>query len=88
MTSSRKEIESSLHKLWDLDSIGIREIDKVHEDVVDHIEFTGERYSVGFPKVPKSLEVAKFQLWMLTGTEKCQNCQIGSPVRHTICEKY
>ena len=49
LTSSRKEIESSLHKLWDLDSLGIREIDKVHEDVVDHIEFTGERYSVGLP---------------------------------------
>ena len=49
LTSSRKEIESSLHKLWDLDSLGIREINKVHEDVVDHIEFTGERYSVGLP---------------------------------------
>ena len=49
LTSSRKEIESSLHKLWDLDSLGIREIDKGHEEVVDHIEFTGERYSVGLP---------------------------------------
>ena len=49
LTSSRREIESSFHKLWDLDSLGIKENDRVHEDVIDHIEFTGERYSVRLP---------------------------------------
>ena len=35
--------------LWDFDSIGIREADKVHESVLDAITFTGSRYSVGPP---------------------------------------
>ena len=45
----KQEIDSNLHKLWDLDSIGIREEDKVHESVLDDIAFTGSRYSVGLP---------------------------------------
>ena len=45
----KQEIDSNLHKLWDLDSIGIREEDKVHESVLDDIAFTGSRYSVGIP---------------------------------------
>ena len=38
-----------MHNLWDFDSIGIREADKVHESVLDAITFTGSRYSVGLP---------------------------------------
>ena len=38
-----------LHKLWDLDSIGIRENDEVHTNLVDDIAFTGDRYSVSLP---------------------------------------
>ena len=45
----KQEIDSNLQKLWDLDSIGIREEDKVHESVLDDIAFTGSRYSVGLP---------------------------------------
>ena len=46
LTSPRGKIESNFHKLWDLDSLGIRENDRVHENV---IELTVERYSVGLP---------------------------------------
>ena len=45
----QKEIDANLHKLWDLDSLGIREGDPVHETVLDSITFTGGRYSVGLP---------------------------------------
>ena len=38
---------SNLHKLWDLHSLGIKEKDKVHENVIDQVHYTGERYSVG-----------------------------------------
>ena len=44
-----QDLDSKLNKLWDLDSIGIREVDKVHETVLDDIKFTGYRYSVGLP---------------------------------------
>ena len=45
----KPEIDRKLQKLWDLDSNGIREPDKVLENVLDDISFTGERYSVGLP---------------------------------------
>ena len=38
-----------MHKLWDLESLGIRVEDEVHKSVVNNISFTGERYSVGLP---------------------------------------
>ena len=44
-----QDLDSMLNKLWDLDSIGIREVNKVHETVLDDIKFTGYRYSVGLP---------------------------------------
>ena len=47
--TSHKEIDGNLNKLWDLDSLGIREKDSVHENVIDNICFTGKRYSVGLP---------------------------------------
>ena len=47
--SRKQETELNLHKLWDLDSIGIREGDQVHESVIDNITFTGSKYSVGLP---------------------------------------
>ena len=43
------EINKSMHKLWDLESLGIRVEDEVHKSVVNNISFTGERYSVGLP---------------------------------------
>ena len=42
-------LEEKVSKLWDLDSLGIRENHEVHEKVLDSISFTGERYSVGLP---------------------------------------
>lgn len=44
------ELESNLPKLQDLDSIGMRQEDKVHESVLDNVSFTGIRYSVGLPR--------------------------------------
>ena len=43
------EINKSMHKLWDLETLGIRIEDEVHKSVVSKISFTGERYSVGLP---------------------------------------
>ena len=42
-------IENNLKKLWDYETLGIRETDDVYEDMVDSIRFTGERYSVRLP---------------------------------------
>eukprot|EP00794_Sanderia_malayensis_P019296 gene19296-biopygen16176 len=47
--SDKQKLEDSVHTLWDLDSLGIREQNKVHQSLVDNIEFTGERYRVGLP---------------------------------------
>ena len=46
---SAKGIEEQVNKLWDLDSLGIRPKDNVHEALLDDIVFTGERYSVSLP---------------------------------------
>ena len=45
----KQEIDRDIHKLWDLDSVGIREENEVHQNVIDNIIFTGKRYSVGLP---------------------------------------
>eukprot|EP00794_Sanderia_malayensis_P017243 gene17243-biopygen14837 len=45
----KPDVDFNVHKLWDLDSIGIRERDPVHELTLDNISFTGKRYSVGLP---------------------------------------
>eukprot|EP00794_Sanderia_malayensis_P019302 gene19302-biopygen16181 len=42
-------ISEYAYRLWDLDSIGIREVVSVHENTLDNILFTGKRYSVGLP---------------------------------------
>ena len=42
-------VEENVSRLWDLDTLGIRQEDKVHEAVIDDIRFTGTRYSVGLP---------------------------------------
>jgi len=44
-----KSLDEQVNKLWDLDSLGIRPNDDVHEFLVDNIKFTGERYSVSLP---------------------------------------
>ena len=47
--SEENEIQREICKLWDLDSLGIKKIDEVHEAFVDSITFDGERYSVRLP---------------------------------------
>ena len=43
------DVDKNMHKLWDLDTLGIRVEDEVHKSVIDNISFTGTRYSVGLP---------------------------------------
>ena len=47
--SKSGKIEETVQKLWDLETIGIRPENEVHEHVIDNIIFTGKRYSVGLP---------------------------------------
>ena len=41
-----------LEKLWDMDTVGIRERDKVHTVCMDSIRFNGSRYVVELPRKP------------------------------------
>ena len=43
------ETEDFVHKLWDYETLGIREGDEVHEALKDAISFNGERYQVRLP---------------------------------------
>ena len=47
--NDKASLQDQIHKLWDLDSVGVRPTTDVHEDIVDKIEFTGERYSTKLP---------------------------------------
>ena len=47
--SGQAEIESNLDKLWDFESLGIREENSVHEALKDAITFNGTRYEVSLP---------------------------------------
>ena len=47
--AEKVKLDNDVHKLWDLDSIGIREQDEAHTDTIDSIEFDGERYSTKLP---------------------------------------
>ena len=44
-----QDLNKSVHKLWDLETLGIRDNDDVHQRVIDDITFDGQRYSVGLP---------------------------------------
>ena len=52
-----QEVQGTVHetlsvefqRLWDLDSIGIRERDSVHENFLKNIKFQDGRYTVGLP---------------------------------------
>ena len=43
------ELEDSARKLWDFETLGIREENEVHEALKDAISFNGKRYEVGLP---------------------------------------
>ncbi|XP_048580427.1 uncharacterized protein LOC116614572 [Nematostella vectensis] len=46
---SSSNVESEVVKLWDYETLGIREENEVHESLKDGIVFTGERYRVKLP---------------------------------------
>ena len=41
--------ESELQRMWDLETLGIKGGDDVHEELIDKIEFNGVKYSVKLP---------------------------------------
>ena len=43
------EIENNLRKLWDLETLGIREKDVINENLLETTEHTGKRYRVKLP---------------------------------------
>ena len=47
--SKYDKIEETVQKLWDLETVGIRSENEVHEHVIDNIIFTGKRYPLGLP---------------------------------------
>ena len=47
--SKKQNIEEDVHKLWDLEMLGIRRGDEVYEDLLDRVKFSGERYPVSLP---------------------------------------
>ena len=44
-----QELQDSARKLWDFETLGIREEDEVHEVLKDAISFNGKQYEVGLP---------------------------------------
>ena len=42
-------LDKDVHKMWDLETIGINKVDEIYEDFLDNVEFTGKRYSVKLP---------------------------------------
>ena len=44
-----RDLEESARKLWDYETLGIREDDEVHEALKDAILFNGKRYEVSLP---------------------------------------
>ena len=43
------KMDQEIHKLWDLETLGIKESNEVYDDLLDNVSFTGERYSVKLP---------------------------------------
>lgn len=40
------KLEEDIKVLWDLETLGIAERDRVYEEFVDNITFNGNRYSI------------------------------------------
>ena len=38
-------LERDIHKLWDLETLGIRECDEIHQEFVDNIAFNGQSHT-------------------------------------------
>ena len=41
--------DHEMKRLWDLETLGIKDTDDAYEELVDNIKFSGERYSVRLP---------------------------------------
>jgi len=41
---NNRELENGVLKLWDLETLGVREGNEIHEAMKDGISFNGERY--------------------------------------------
>ena len=77
---SVSDIGCDVAKLWDLDTLGVREFDDVHEALLDKIKFNGTKYSVKLPwkqghghlptNYSNSLARMKGQIKRLTGEPK------------------
>ena len=46
---NNRELENGVLKLWDLETLGVREGNEIHEAMKDGISFNGERYKVSLP---------------------------------------
>ena len=46
---SSAKLNGDVQKLWDLETLGIRSTDEVHEELLDNVTLNGERYSVKLP---------------------------------------
>ena len=66
--SEKQQLDTMVNKLWDLESLGIKEEDHVHETLIDNICFTSERYRVGLPwkvgqgDLPSNYEISLMRL--------------------------
>ena len=77
---SVSDIGCDVAKLWDLETLGVRECDDVHEALLDRIKFNGTKYSVKLPwkqghghlptNYSNSLARMKGQIKRLTGEPK------------------
>ncbi|XP_046856555.1 uncharacterized protein LOC124449645 [Xenia sp. Carnegie-2017] len=47
--TQKNSTNRQVNKLWDLETLGVRETDDVHEALLDKIEFNGHKYSVRLP---------------------------------------
>ena len=49
LATEKYTMESELKRLWDLETLGIREADDIYEGFQDNIRFSGHRYGVRLP---------------------------------------
>lgn len=49
MPRSDRELDDCVEKLWDFETLGIREENEVNEALKDAISFNGKGYEVGLP---------------------------------------
>ena len=47
--NSSVRLDDEVKQLWDLETIGIRSTDEVHDELLDNVSFNGERYLVKLP---------------------------------------